>query len=102
MGFIEWIKVHDVARKLKSKDADELKKNLANKFKWVSDSADRLGLPHLPRLTPLDLPAPRKRNLIQKKRKSFEFNPTLVDVEPNVDGMHKNILPPEGVIGTDG
>ena len=69
LGFPEWIKVHDLARKLKTKAANELKKNLANKFTWVRNSADRLNLHPPPELSQLDLPDPRKRQPTQKKRK---------------------------------
>ncbi|GJZ14938.1 hypothetical protein Tco_0550615 [Tanacetum coccineum] len=53
LGFSEWIEIHALASKVKSKSNDLLLKNLKAKFEWIKTQAEKLGIPPPSELTPL-------------------------------------------------
>ncbi|GJY81465.1 zinc finger, CCHC-type containing protein [Tanacetum coccineum] len=62
LGFTEWIEIHALASKGKSKASDTLLRSLKAKFKWVKTQAGKLGLTPPVELTEVGLtPAERKR-----------------------------------------
>ncbi|GKD50611.1 hypothetical protein Tco_1279587, partial [Tanacetum coccineum] len=72
LGFSEWLEVHDLASKVKSKSNYLLLKNPKAKFQW-------------------------------KIRRSSEIiKEVFVKEDIMVDGMHRNLVPPPGVVGSKG
>ncbi|GJZ98018.1 hypothetical protein Tco_0670471 [Tanacetum coccineum] len=57
LGFSEWIEIHALASKVKSKSNDLLLKNLKAKFEWIKTQAEKLGIPPPSELTPLVFPS---------------------------------------------
>ncbi|GJU16882.1 hypothetical protein Tco_1144848 [Tanacetum coccineum] len=98
LGFIEWIEVHTLASKNKSKANDILLKNLKAKFEWIKTQAGKLGIPPPPELTAFGL-SPAEKN----RKKSLEMiKEVFVNEDIVVDGMHRNLIPPPGVEGSRG
>ncbi|GKF02782.1 hypothetical protein Tco_0029705, partial [Tanacetum coccineum] len=98
LGFSEWIEVHTLASKNKSKANDILLKNLKAKFEWIKTQAAKLGIPPPPQLTTFGLFAAEK-----KRKRSLEI---IKEVSVNkyiiLDGMHRNLILPPGVEGSIG
>nr|GEZ85437.1 hypothetical protein [Tanacetum cinerariifolium] len=80
LGFTEWVEIHDLASKGKSKATDTLLRNLKAKFEWVKTQARKLSLSPPPELTA----------------------EVFVNENIRVDGMERNLIPPQGVIGSPG
>ncbi|GKB74353.1 retrovirus-related pol polyprotein from transposon TNT 1-94 [Tanacetum coccineum] len=59
LGFSEWIEIHALASKVKSKSNDLLK-NLKAKFEWIKTQAEKLGIPPPSELTAFGLSAAKK------------------------------------------
>ncbi|GJW86909.1 hypothetical protein Tco_0162249 [Tanacetum coccineum] len=98
LGLSKWIEVHALASKMKGKDYDTLLKSLRAKFDWLKNLAGRVGLPPLPELTAFALtPAGKKR-----KRALEILKEVFVKENVVVDGMHRNLIPPRGVVGSRG
>ncbi|GJT30933.1 hypothetical protein Tco_0911208, partial [Tanacetum coccineum] len=90
LGFSEWLEVHALASKVKSKSNDVLLKNLKAKFQWVKTQARKLDIPTLPELTAFGLSASEKK----RKRTSEIKREVFVKDNIVVDGIHKNLIPP--------
>ncbi|GKE44944.1 hypothetical protein Tco_1472228, partial [Tanacetum coccineum] len=64
------------------------------KFQWVKTQARKLGIPPLPQLTAFGLSASKK-----KRKRSFEIiKEVFVKEDIMVDGIHRNLVPPLGVV----
>ncbi|GJV74722.1 hypothetical protein Tco_1506306 [Tanacetum coccineum] len=61
LGFSEWIKVHALASKNKSKTNYLLLRNLKAKFEWLKTQARKLGIPPPPELSPLGFSLLRRK-----------------------------------------
>ncbi|GKB10680.1 RNA-directed DNA polymerase, eukaryota, reverse transcriptase zinc-binding domain protein [Tanacetum coccineum] len=70
LGFSEWIEIHALASKVKSKSNDLLLKNLKAKFEWIKTQAGKLGIPSLSELTAFGLFAAEKKKLRDPQRSS--------------------------------
>ncbi|GJY81431.1 hypothetical protein Tco_0494182 [Tanacetum coccineum] len=68
LGFSEWIKVHALASKNKSKANYLLLRNLKAKFKWLKTQARKLGILPPPELSAFGLSAAKK-----KRKRSSEI-----------------------------
>ncbi|GJS52290.1 hypothetical protein Tco_0625652 [Tanacetum coccineum] len=98
LGFSEWIEVHGLAAKNKSKANDILIKNLKAKFEWIKAQARKLGIPPPPELSAFGLSAVDKK----RKRSSEILKEVFFQQDIIVDGMHRNLVPPQGVVGSRG
>ncbi|GKA64622.1 hypothetical protein Tco_0764329 [Tanacetum coccineum] len=98
LGFSEWLKIHALVSKVKTKANDLLLKNLKAKFQWLKTQAEKLGVPPLPHLTTVGLSAAEKK----RKRTSEIIKEVFVSEDIVVDGMHRNLVPPSGVEGSRG
>ncbi|GJS65871.1 retrovirus-related pol polyprotein from transposon TNT 1-94 [Tanacetum coccineum] len=76
LGFSEWIEIHVMASKNKTKANDVLLKNLKAKFKWIMSQAEKLGIPPPLELSAFGLSATeKKRKKAQRSpRKESEFH----------------------------
>ncbi|GKC08439.1 hypothetical protein Tco_1000049 [Tanacetum coccineum] len=92
LGFSEWIEVHTLASKNKSKVNDIMLKNLKAKFEWIKTQDGKLGIPPPPELTAFRLFAAEKK----RKRSSEIIKEVFVKEDIVVDGMHRNLIPPPG------
>ncbi|GJU69077.1 hypothetical protein Tco_1255336 [Tanacetum coccineum] len=102
MGFSEWIEVHALASKVRSKSNGLLLKNLKAKFQWVKTQAAKLGIPSPPQLTVFELP-PAKRKVGIKRKKRYELiHEVFVMENIIVDGMQRNLTLLKGVVGKAG
>nr|GEZ86603.1 hypothetical protein [Tanacetum cinerariifolium] len=64
-------------------------------LKWVATQAGKLGIPPTPKLTTFELPSvSKKRKRMVEIIKDVFFKDGIV-----VDGMHRNLVPSEGVVG---
>ncbi|GJV03722.1 hypothetical protein Tco_1337291 [Tanacetum coccineum] len=97
-GFSEWIEVHALAFKNKIKENDVLLKNLKAKFQWIKTHAEKLGIPPPPEITAFGFSTAGK-----KRTRSLEILKEIFVTEYiTVDGMHRNLIPPQGVVGSRG
>ncbi|GKA39975.1 hypothetical protein Tco_0732568 [Tanacetum coccineum] len=98
LGFSEWIEVYVMASKNKTKANDVLLKNFKAKFQLIKTQAKKLGIPPPPELIAFGL------STVEKKRKrSLEIlKDVFVTEDTSVDRMHRNLIPPQGVIGSRG
>ncbi|GKB99649.1 hypothetical protein Tco_0985786 [Tanacetum coccineum] len=81
-----------------SKSNDLLLKNLKAKFQWLKTQARKLGIPPPPQLTTFGLTALEKK----RKRSSELIKEVFVKEDIVVDGMHRNLVPPPGVVPSEG
>nr|GFA26621.1 hypothetical protein [Tanacetum cinerariifolium] len=72
-------------------------KNLA-KFEWIKTQAGKLSLPPPPELSAFRLSAAKKK----RKRTSKLIKEVFVKEDIKVDGMYRNLIPPQGVVGSIG
>ncbi|GJR27714.1 hypothetical protein Tco_1103946 [Tanacetum coccineum] len=98
LGFSEWIEIHALASKVKSKSNDLLLKKLKAKFEWFKTQAEKLGIPSPSELTAFGLSAAKKK----RKRSSEIIQEVFVKDNIVVYGMQRNLIPPPGVEGTRG
>ncbi|GJT88114.1 hypothetical protein Tco_1069831, partial [Tanacetum coccineum] len=98
LGFGEWLEVHTLASKIKSKSIDLLLQSLITKFQWVLSQAKALGIPPPPELSTFRVSI----NDRKRKRSSEILLEVFVKENVVVDGMHRNIIPPSGVEGRKG
>ncbi|GKG03074.1 hypothetical protein Tco_0310710, partial [Tanacetum coccineum] len=98
LGFIEWIEIHALEFKVKSKSNDLMLRNLKAKFEWIKTQAEKLGIPPPSELTAFGLSAAEKK----RKRSSEIIQEVFVKDNIVVDGMQRNLIPPPGVEGTRG
>lgn len=92
-----------MAEKKKGKSNTQLLINLSDKFNWLIKLAKDLGVQPPPQLIEQVLTAPEiKTSGKGLKRKRFNLDELLVTDEPLVYGSERNIVPPEGIHGTDG
>ncbi|GKD02728.1 hypothetical protein Tco_1177702 [Tanacetum coccineum] len=98
LGFGEWIKVHTMASKNKSKANDILLKNLKAKFECIKTQARKLGIPPPPELIAFGF------SVAEKKRKSSSEIIKEVFIKDDIvmDEMHMNLIPPPMVEGSRG
>ncbi|GJZ59120.1 hypothetical protein Tco_0614936 [Tanacetum coccineum] len=61
LGLSEWIEIHALASRVKSKSNDLLLKNLKAKFEWIKTQAGKLGIPSPPDLYAFGLSAADKK-----------------------------------------
>ncbi|GJU40066.1 hypothetical protein Tco_1193023 [Tanacetum coccineum] len=74
-----------------------LLQSLRAKFQWLINQAKKLGLPPPPALTTFGITAE------DKKRKRTEIlKEVFVTENITVDGMHRNLIPPPGVVPIEG
>ncbi|GKB82125.1 hypothetical protein Tco_0949020 [Tanacetum coccineum] len=98
LRFSEWLEVHALASKTKSKSNDMLLQSLRAKFQWVLSQAKALGIPPPPELSTFGVTITnRKRKRSSEILKEFFVNEDMV-----VDGMHRNLVPPLGIEGRKG
>nr|GEY44453.1 hypothetical protein [Tanacetum cinerariifolium] len=98
LGFSEWLKVHALASKVTRKSNNVLLKNLKAKFRWVKTQAKNFRVPPPPELSAFGLSiAKMKRKRSLKILKEFFTKEDIM-----VDGMHRNLVPPSGVVGSRG
>ncbi|GKA26798.1 hypothetical protein Tco_0712907 [Tanacetum coccineum] len=92
LGFSEWLEVHALAFKSKGKSIDLLLQSLIAKFQWVLTQTKALGISLPPELSTFEV------SIDARKRKRSSEIPHEVFVKENVvvDGMHRNIIPPQG------
>ncbi|GJS35436.1 hypothetical protein Tco_0533818 [Tanacetum coccineum] len=102
MGFTEWVKLHALACKSQTKSNDQLLKNLKAKFQWVANQARKLVILPLPKLTAFEFPLAEKKTGMKRKRRAKVIHEVFVKEDIMVDGMHKNFVPPTGVVGSPG
>ncbi|GJT98749.1 CBS domain-containing protein CBSCBSPB3-like protein [Tanacetum coccineum] len=98
LGFSEWLEVHALASKTKSKSNDQLLKNLRSKFQWIISQAQKLDVPPPQELSTFGISANNKK----RKRTSELIKEVVAKEDIVVDGMHKNLIPPLGVEGRRG
>nr|GEU37484.1 hypothetical protein [Tanacetum cinerariifolium] len=96
--FNEWLKIHALASKVKSKANDVLLKNLKSKFQWLKIQAKKLSIPPPPQLIATGLLAAE----MKRKRTSKIIKEVFVSEDIVVDGMHWNLVTPPGVKGSRG
>ncbi|GJX38434.1 hypothetical protein Tco_1471595 [Tanacetum coccineum] len=98
LGLSEWIEVHTLASKNKSKANDVLLRNLKAKFEWLKTQARKLRI-----LPPSELSNFRLSTAVKKQKRSSEIIQEVF-VKDNIvmDGMQKNLIPLPGVEGTRG
>ena len=77
----------------------QLKKNLADRFRWIVKLVEKLGRTLPPELSEIKLSPSQP---VQKKRKRIHHGETQGNELPNVDGMLRNLNPPDGMSGVDG
>nr|GFA40287.1 hypothetical protein [Tanacetum cinerariifolium] len=98
LGSSEWLKVHALASKTKSKSNDLLLQSLRAKFQWVLSQAKALSIPPPPQLLTF-------RILVDDKKRKITLEIVKeVFVKENimVDEMHRNLVPPLRVEGRTG
>ncbi|GKB11272.1 hypothetical protein Tco_0845195 [Tanacetum coccineum] len=98
LGFSELIEVQALASKVKGKAIDTLLKNLKSMFEWIKTQAGKLGLPSPSELSAFRLSGAKKK----RKRASEMLEEVFVKEYIRVDGMHRNLIPPQGVVGSKG
>ncbi|GJR91741.1 hypothetical protein Tco_0215752 [Tanacetum coccineum] len=98
LGFSEWLEVHALASKTTSKSNNQLLKNLRAKFQWVISQAWKLGVLPPPELANFGIPVDDKK----RKRSSEILHEVFVKEDIAVDRMHRNLIPPLGVVGRKG
>ncbi|GJW62638.1 retrovirus-related pol polyprotein from transposon TNT 1-94 [Tanacetum coccineum] len=98
LGFNEWLELHDLVSRVKSKANDQLLKNLKAKFQWVATQARKLGISLPSQLLAFGLSTSDK-----KRKRSFEIiKEVFVKEDIVVDGMHRNLVPTSGVVASEG
>nr|GEW02131.1 hypothetical protein [Tanacetum cinerariifolium] len=98
LGFSEWIEIQALASKGKGKEIDTLLKNLKAKFEWINTQAGKLGLPLPSELTTFGLSVTEK-----KRKRTYEIlREVFVTEDIKVDRMHRNLIPPSGVVRSRG
>ncbi|GJT47290.1 hypothetical protein Tco_0956005 [Tanacetum coccineum] len=98
LGFGEWIKVHTLASKNKSKANDIFLKNLKAKFECIKTQARKLGIPPPPKLTAFGLSVAEKK----RKRSSEIIKEVFIKDDIVMDEMNMNLIPPPMVKGSRG
>nr|GEV94174.1 hypothetical protein [Tanacetum cinerariifolium] len=96
--FSEWLKVYALASKTSSKSNDLIFQSLRANFNWIITQAKKLGLPPPPELAHFGRPAPKKK----RKRTSKILKEVFVTEDIKVDGMYRNLIPPQGFVGSRG
>ncbi|GJR50629.1 R-linalool synthase QH1, chloroplastic-like protein [Tanacetum coccineum] len=97
-GFSEWLEVHALASKSKAMLIDLLLQSLKAKFEWVLTQAKKLGV-----LPPLELSTFRILvDDMKRKRSSEILQEVFVKENIVVDGMERNLIPPQGIKGSRG
>ncbi|GJW64904.1 hypothetical protein Tco_0116788, partial [Tanacetum coccineum] len=82
----------------KGKAIDTLLRSLSAKFNWIQNQAGKLGLPPPPELTEVGLSAIKK-----KRKRTFDMiKEVFVKENIVVDGMKRNLTPPQGIVGSSG
>ncbi|GKC08463.1 hypothetical protein Tco_1000073 [Tanacetum coccineum] len=87
------------------KDTPQILGNLAQKFKWVRDTAAKINIPHPPKLLKVDLSTHKKKQPSEgelKKRKMINFEQLFVTEEPKVADNERNLTTPKGLVIKDG
>ncbi|GKA72513.1 hypothetical protein Tco_0778729 [Tanacetum coccineum] len=97
LGFCEWLEVQALASKTLRKSNDLLLQSLIAKFNWVITQEKKVGIPLLPELTHFRKPAEDRKMKRTKILKEFFEKENIV-----VNRMHKNLIPPLGVVGSRG
>nr|GEU87597.1 NADPH--cytochrome P450 reductase [Tanacetum cinerariifolium] len=99
LGFTEWLELHALASKSQTKSKDQLLKNLKSKFQWVATQAEKLGISPPRELTAFDLHLEKKTGM-KRKRRAEVIHEVFIKEDTVVDGMHMNLVPPAGVVGS--
>ncbi|GJX40749.1 hypothetical protein Tco_0255739 [Tanacetum coccineum] len=102
LGFGEWLEVHALASKVKSKSNNLLLKNLKAKFQWLKTQGGKLGILPPPHLTAFELPPTEKKVGMKRKRRTDLIHEVFVKKNIIMDGMQRNLTLPEGVVGKAG
>ncbi|GJU69300.1 hypothetical protein Tco_1255559 [Tanacetum coccineum] len=92
------LELHALASKVQSKSNDQILKNLKAKFQWVETQAGKLSIPSPPELIAFELLSTDKK----RKKKAEVIQEVFVKDNSMVDGMHRNLVPPAGVVGLHG
>ncbi|GJU95441.1 hypothetical protein Tco_1320197 [Tanacetum coccineum] len=98
LSFSEWLEVHSLASKTKSKSNNLLLQSLRAKFQWVLTQVKALGIPPPPELSTFGVSINDKK----RKRSSEILNEVFVNKDIVVGRMHRNLVPPPGVEGRKG
>ncbi|GJT89647.1 hypothetical protein Tco_1078492 [Tanacetum coccineum] len=94
----ELLEIHALTSKRLNAINDQLLKNLKAKFQWVATTAGKLGIPPPPQLIAFEITPAEKR----KKRRAKVIQEVFVKYNIMVDGMHRNLVPHVGVVGSHG
>nr|GEZ96212.1 hypothetical protein [Tanacetum cinerariifolium] len=88
------LQMHEIKRLFELKvKKDKSKKKIK---KWVAAQAGKLGIPPPPELSAFELSAIDKK----RKRRAEIIKEVFVKENIVVDGMHRNLVPPEAVVGS--
>ncbi|GJY90990.1 retrovirus-related pol polyprotein from transposon TNT 1-94 [Tanacetum coccineum] len=98
LGLSEWIEVHTLASKNKSKAIDILLKNFKANFEWIKTQTRKLGIPPPHELSTFRFSAAENK----RKRSSEILKEVFMKEDIVVDEMHKNLIPPPRVKGSRG
>ncbi|GJS53144.1 hypothetical protein Tco_0626506 [Tanacetum coccineum] len=98
LGFSEWLELHALASRVKSKSNAQLLKNLKAKFQWVATQGRKLGISPPPQLSAFELLASNKK----RKRSSKIIKEAFVKEYIVVDGIHRNLIPSLGFVASEG
>nr|GEX19534.1 hypothetical protein [Tanacetum cinerariifolium] len=98
LGFSEWLEIHALASKIKSKSSNLLLQSFRAKFQWVLSQAKALGIPPPPELSTFGVSINDKK----RKRSSDILKEVFVQEDIVVDGMHRNLVPLSGIVGSRG
>ncbi|GKA51844.1 hypothetical protein Tco_0745040 [Tanacetum coccineum] len=102
LGFIEWLELHALASKSQTKANDQLLRNLKAKFRWVATQAGKLGISPPPKLITVDIHPGEKKACMKRKRIVKVIHEVFIKEDIVVDGMHRFLVPPAGVVGSPG
>nr|GEV49476.1 retrovirus-related Pol polyprotein from transposon TNT 1-94 [Tanacetum cinerariifolium] len=69
---------------------------------FPSTHAGKLGIPPLPELTAFEFPSAEKKTCTKRKRRAKVTHEVFVKDNVVVDGMHRHLVPPTGVVGSLG
>ncbi|GJV38099.1 hypothetical protein Tco_1410576 [Tanacetum coccineum] len=102
LGFSEWLEVFEVAFKNHNKSNNQLLKNLKAKFRWVATQTRKLRIPPPPELTSFEFPSAENKTGTKRKKRAEVIHEVFVKDNVVVDKMHRNLVPPAGVVGSVG
>ncbi|GJV48409.1 retrovirus-related pol polyprotein from transposon TNT 1-94 [Tanacetum coccineum] len=79
-----------------------LLRNLKAKFRWVATQAGKLGISPPPKLITVDIHPGEKKECMKRKRIVKVIHEVFIKEYIVVDGIHRFLVPPDGVVGSPG